>query len=49
MDQTSNGGFKQNESAIQAFYHSCLGKLVNLFGILIVLFIVAIMTKPTQE
>ena len=49
MDQTSNGGFKKNESALQAFYHSCLGKIAILIGILIVLFIVALMTKPTQE
>ena len=49
MDQTSNGGFKKNESPLQAFYHSCLGKLVILIGVLIILFIVALMTKPTQE
>ena len=49
MDQTSNGNFKKNESPIQAFYHSCLGKIAILTGILILLFIVAIMTKPTQE
>ena len=49
MDQTSNGNFKKNESPIQAFYHSCLGKIAILIGILILLFIVAIMTKPTQE
>ena len=49
MDQTSNGNFKKNESPIQVFYHSCLGKIAILIGILILLFIVAIMTKPTQE
>ena len=49
MDQTSNGNFKKNESPIQAFYHSCLGKIAILIGILILLFIVAIMTKPTQK
>lgn len=49
MDQTSTGGFKQNESALQAFYHSCLGKITILAGILILFFIVGIMTKPTQE
>ena len=49
MDQTSNGSYKQNESPFQAFYHSCLGKIIILIGILILLFIVAIMTKPTQE
>ena len=49
MDQTSTGGFKKNETPVQAFYHSCLGKIVILFGILIILFIVGLMTKPTQE
>ena len=49
MDQTSTGGFKQNESPIQAFYHSCLGKIAILAGILVLLFIVGLMTKPTQE
>ena len=49
MDQTSTGGFKQNESPIQALYHSCLGKIAILAGILVLLFIVGIMTKPTQE
>ena len=49
MDQTSNGSYKQNESPFQAFYHSCLGKIVILIGILILLFIVGIMTKPTQQ
>ena len=49
MDQASNGSFKKNESPIQAFYHSCLGKIAILTGILILLFIVGIMTKPTQQ
>ena len=49
MDQTSNGGYKKTETPFQAFYHSCLGKLAIFGGILILLFIVALMTKPTQE
>ena len=49
MDQTSNGGYKKTETPFQAFYHSCLGKLVIFGGILVVLFIVGLMTKPTQE
>jgi hypothetical protein len=48
MDRTT-GGFKKNESPLQAFYHSCLGKLIIMGGILVLLFIVGIMTKPTQE
>ena len=49
MDQTSNGGYKKTETPFQAFYHSCLGKLVIFGGILVVLFIVGLMTKPTQQ
>ena len=49
MDQTSNGGFNKTESPLQAFYHTCLGKLAIHGAILILGFIVALMTKPTQE
>ena len=49
MDQTSNGSYKKTETPFQAFYHSCLGKLVIFGGILVVLFIVGLMTKPTQQ
>ena len=49
MDQTNIGGYKKQRNAFESFYHSCLGKIVILIGILLVLFIVAIMTKPTYE
>ena len=49
MDQTSNGGYKKTETPFQAFYHSCLGKIAIFGGILVILFIVGLMTKPTQQ
>ena len=41
--------FKQKESVGQAFYHSCLGKLVILAGVILVLLLVAIITKPSKD
>ena len=41
--------FKQKESVGQAFYHSCLGKLIILAGIILILLILAIITKPSKE
>jgi len=41
--------FKQKESVGQAFYHSCLGKLVILAIVIVILLILAIITKPSKE
>ena len=49
MDQSNYGGYRKQETPLQAFYHSCLGKIIILAGILVVLFIIAIMTKPTRD
>lgn len=49
MDQSNRGSYRKEETALEAFYHSCLGKLVILGGFLVVLFIVAVMTKPTED
>ena len=40
--------FKQKESVGQAFYHSCLGKLVILAIVIIILLLIAIFTKPSK-
>ena len=40
--------FKQKESVGQAFYHSCLGKLVILAIVIVILLILAIITKPSK-
>ncbi len=49
MDQTNNGSYKKQETAAEAFYHSCLGKLVILAAVLGILFILGVMTKPTND
>jgi hypothetical protein len=49
MDKTNNGSYKKQETAAEAFYHSCLGKLVILAAVLGILFILGVMTKPTND
>ena len=49
MDQSNRGSFQKQETALEAFYHSCLGKLVILAGVLGILFIIGVLTKPTHE
>lgn len=49
MDQTNNGSFKRQETAAEALYHSCLGKVIILAAVLGILFILGVMTKPTNE
>ena len=49
MDQSNRGSYRKEETPLQAFYHSCLGKLVIFGGLLVVLFFVAVMTKPTED
>lgn len=41
--------FKQKESVGQAFYHSCLGKFLILAGIILILLILAVLTKPSKK
>ena len=40
--------FKQKESVGQAFYHSCLGKLVILLIVIVILLLIAIVAKPSK-
>ena len=51
MAQTNNRiNYGQSDGSMtQAFYHSCLGKLLILAGILIVLLIIAYFTAPTEK
>ena len=39
MDQSNRGNFHKQETATEAFYHSCLGKLIIVAGVLGVIFI----------
>ena len=41
MQQTDRGSYKTEESVVKMFYHSCLGKLVILGGIVGVLLLLA--------
>lgn len=49
MDQTDRPSYKTNESIGQMIWHSCLGKLAVLAGIIIVLLIIAFFTKPSEQ
>lgn len=48
MDQFNKDTYRKQTLA-QEFYHSCLGKIVILAGIVIVLFVISLMTMPSDE
>ena len=51
MDQYNsvNSDSYKKKNILQEFFHSCLGKIVILLGILLGLYIFAIITVPTKE
>ena len=49
MNPSDNQGYRTNESVGKMFLHSCLGKFIIFAGILVVLFILAVLTKPTDQ
>ena len=49
MNPSDNQGYRTNESVGKMFLHSCLGKFVILAIILLVLFIIAVLTKPSDQ
>lgn len=49
MYQPDTGNYRTNESLGKAFMHSCLGKLVILGAFILVVFLIALMTKPTDQ
>jgi len=49
QQQQGRGEFQKKESLGQAFYHSCLGKIIIAVGVLLVLFIIALLTKPSEK
>ena len=49
MNPSDNQGYKTNETVGKMFLHSCLGKLVIFAVILLVLFVIAVLTKPTDQ
>ena len=48
MNQFNKDTYKQ-QSLIQQFFNSCMGKIVILFGVLLILYIVALFTVPTDD
>lgn len=48
MDQFNSDSYKK-KSLMQQFFHSCLGKIVILFGVLFVLYIFALITIPSKN
>lgn len=48
MEQDAKNSYRTQQSVAQEFYHSCLGRIVILIAILIVLFVVAVITVPSE-
>lgn len=48
MDQFNRDLYKK-ETLFQQFYHSCLGKIIILLGAGLALFVIALVTTPTEE
>ena len=49
MNQTPNSNYRTNESVGKMFLHSCLGRLIIFAAIIVVLLIIAYLTKPTDQ
>ena len=48
MEQFNSNNYKKR-NAVQDFTHSCLGKIIILFAILCVMFVIALFTRPTDS
>lgn len=48
MDQFNRDTYKK-ETLFQEFYHSCLGKIIILAAIALVLFVIAVLTLPSDH
>ncbi len=49
MHQTDRGSYRTNESAFKKFRRSCLGKIVIALGVLVIILLIALITKPSDE
>ena len=49
MEQDNKNSYRTKQSLPQEFYHSCLGKIVILLVFLLILFVIAVITKPSDE
>ena len=48
MEQDAKNSYRTKQSVAQEFYHSCLGRIVILIAILLVLFVIAVITVPSE-
>ena len=49
MEQDARNSYRTQQSVAQEFYHSCLGKIIILLVFLGVIFVIAVMTVPSDE
>ena len=49
MEQDARNSYRTQQSVAQEFYHSCLGKIIILLVFLGILFVIAVMTVPSDE
>ena len=49
MEQDARNSYRKQQSVAQEFYHSCLGKIIILLVFLGILFVIAVMTVPSDE
>ncbi len=49
MNQAVRGGYRKKESLFGMFWHSCLGKSIVMGIVLLILLILAYLTRPTEE
>jgi hypothetical protein len=49
MEQDSRNSYRTKQSLPQEFYHSCLGKIIILLVFFAVLFVIAVITVPSDK
>lgn len=49
MEQDNRNSYRTKQSLPQEFYHSCLGKIIILLVFLFVLFVIAVITVPSDK
>lgn len=49
MEKDARNSYRTQQSVAQEFYHSCLGKIIILLVFLGVIFVIAVMTVPSDE
>lgn len=49
MEQDSKNSYRTKQTVVEQFYHSCLGKIIIALVTLGVLFVIAVLTIPSNE